>query len=120
MEAEAFAGGREPAVFVPQLLVEVEALFVEVEELAGDVDACAHVQFAQVADVELGREGRVAGGFGVVRAEAEDVKERVGSAVEEDVVIGHVEVAVEVDPGGVHFEAGGAVGGCGHGLDVRC
>ncbi len=67
-------------------------------------------------------EKAVVGGFDVVRPESQFGKELIGGAIKQHAVIGHVEVAVVVNPLVLDGHGGGDVGGgLGHGgLDYSC
>src|SRR4051812_41651585 len=56
------------------------------------------MNLTDVADVALGREGRFVAGLQIVRADPQLQPEFVDGAIEQHVVIGHVEVAVIIDP----------------------
>src|SRR5262249_6439482 len=84
-----------------QLLEIVHSLGVKVEQLKGDADRVARVELAQVAHVHLGGEAGMAPVLHIVGAAANELERLVDRTVEQDVVVGHVEVAVVVDPCGL-------------------
>ena len=84
-----------------ELLEIVHALGVEVEQLERDADRVLSIELAQVAHVHLGGEAGVAPVLHIVGAAANELERLVNGAIEQDVVIGHVEMAVVVDPRGL-------------------
>lgn len=80
----------------------MEAFFVEVEDLRCAVGLLACVEFADIADVEFGDICGAACAGEVVRAEAECGVEGIDGFVHQHRVVGHVEVAIVVDPFGFH------------------
>ena len=82
-----------------ELLEEMQAFGVAIDELDGDPDRVVGMELAQVAHVHLGGEERAVPPFHVVRPDARQRERLVDRPVEQHVVIGHVEVAVVVDPG---------------------
>ena len=100
MQRHVLRGGRDPAFLgVEQLFEAVHALVVEIQKLEGDAHRIAGVQLAQVAHVHLGGEERELAFLDVVGAAAEQLEHFVDGAIEQHIVIGHVEMAVVVDPG---------------------
>ena len=67
----------------------------------------AFMQFAQVAYVRLGREGRVGLAAQIIGADPEQFVGFVDAAVEQHVVIRHVQMTVVVDPARLHPHHGG-------------
>ena len=59
------------------------------------------MKFAQIADMHFGGEAGVPALLEVSEAAADELIGLVDGAVEQHVVIGHVEMAVVVDPGGL-------------------
>ena len=88
----------QPSAGVEQLLEIVDALGVVVEQLERDAHRIAFVQFAQIAHMRFRREGRMLPGVEIVQPDAEQFVGLVDAAVEQHVVVGHVEMAVVVDP----------------------
>ena len=80
------------------LLVGVHPLVVMVEQLERDGHAVAKMQFPDIAEVDLGGVDGELALARIGRAEPHGLEGLVGAAVEQDVVVGHVEVAVVVDP----------------------
>ena len=117
MQGEGFARSREPAVGVPEFLEHMEAFGVIVDQVEGRGDQIALVQFADIADVEFGHIGRAAGAVTVVGAEAQLRVRLVRALIQQHRVIGHVKVAIIVDPFGQDGHGGGAEGVC-HGADL--
>ena len=56
------------------------------------------VEFAQIADMGFKGEIGISGFFDISRAEANKGQSHIGIPVKQHIVIGHVEVAVVVDP----------------------
>ena len=99
VHADLLAGrGDESFVEVEQRLEEVEALGVVVEDDRLDDDAVACLELAEVADMGLEGEDGMIGLRDIVFVDADAGEDLVESPVEENVVVGHVEVAVIVDP----------------------
>src|SRR5262249_20772333 len=71
----------------------------------------AGMELAQIAHVHLGGEAGLLARLDVVEAAAEELEDLVHRAVEEHVVIGHVEMAVVVDPAGLDPHRRGDEGG---------
>jgi hypothetical protein len=81
--------------------VVVDALLVVIEELERGAHSIVHLQLAPVEGVDLGRkEGGIAFGE-VVMAQAHQAEGLIHGPVEKHMVIGHVHVAVIVDPIGL-------------------
>lgn len=76
----------------------MQALFVVIEQLEGHGDFVAGADLVDVGDVRLGGEGGMVRRLQVVRSQPQGRQNLVEGAVEQDVVEGHVEVAVVVDP----------------------
>ena len=98
MQRQRLGRGGEPPVDVTDLLEAAEPLLVMVEHLEGDVDGVAEMQLLHVADMDFGRVDRHAALARIGGAGAKQVERLVHAAVEEHVVVGHVEMAVVVDP----------------------
>jgi hypothetical protein len=81
-----------------QLLEVMQALGVVVEELEGDADGVAGMQLAQVAHMHLGGVDGMGAARHVVGADPDQLVGLVHRAVEQYVIIGHVEMAVIIDP----------------------
>src|SRR5262249_52316479 len=93
---------RDPALLgMEQLLEVVHALGVEIEELERHAYRIAGIELAQVAHVHLSREAGMPPRLDVVDAAADELEGLVDRAVEQHVVVGHVEVTVVVDPVGL-------------------
>ena len=118
VQREGLACSRQPAVVVPDFLIHMKAFFVIIQQLKGDLHGIIHMQFAHITDVEFGDIGGAAGVGQIVGAKAEDRVGLVGALIHQDGIIGHVEVAIVVDPFGAHGEGGGAEGGICHGVMV--
>src|SRR5436305_1897802 len=84
-----------------QLLEIVHSLGVKVEQLEGDAHRVAGVELAQVADMYLGSEAGMTAVFHVVGAAADQLEGLVDRAVEQHIVVGHVEMAIIVNPAGL-------------------
>jgi hypothetical protein len=98
MQRQRFGRGGEPAVDMADLLVGAQPLLVVIEQVEGRGDGVAEMQFLDVADMHFRRVDRHPALFRIGRPEAHHLKGLVGSAVEQHVVIGHVEMAVIIDP----------------------
>ena len=93
------AGRGHPALGgVADLFVEVQALLVVVDELERHPHRVVSLQLALVEGVDLGGEIGGVALLDVVRPEPDQLEGLVHGPVEEHVVIGHVHVAVVVDP----------------------
>ena len=102
IERHVFGGGRQPAFLgVMQVLEIVHALMVEAKQLEGDAHRRIDQKLAQIANMDFGGEGRVLGGLDVAQTEAEQLVDLVHGAVEQHIIVGHVEMAVVIDPGGL-------------------
>ena len=111
VQRHVLGGRRDPAVGrVEELLEVVDALGVVVEQLERHAHRIAFVDLAQVAHVGFRREGRVLLRVEIVLTDAEQFVGLVDAAVEQHVVVGHVEVAVVVDPLRLHPHHGGHEG----------
>ena len=108
VEGEGFACGGQPTVGVPEFLEDVEAFGVIVDQVEGGGDAVGLMKFAHIADVEFGDVRRAACAVAVVGAEAQQRVRLVRALVHQHRVVGHVEVAVVVDPFGQDGHGGGA------------
>lgn len=102
MQREGFACGGEPAVFMPQLLITMEPLFVVIDNLERAGDHVAFVQFAHIADVMFGDVGGATGLVTVIRSKAKFGIHLIRALIHQDRIIGHVEVPIIVDPFGFH------------------
>ena len=116
MQRQALASGGAPAILVEQFLEEVEPLLVMVEQEEAAAQPVAQLDFAQVADVELGGVGRQPPLGHVTGPEPHLGKGLVGAAIHHYGVIAHVHVAVIVDPALFYLVKAGQEGrGIGHG-----
>ena len=98
VQRKAFHGRRQPAIGMVDLLVGVHPLLVMVEQLERDGHLVAKVQFPDIAEVDLGGvDGELALAC-VGRAKPHRFERLVAAAIEQDIVVGHVHVAVVVDP----------------------
>ena len=79
-------------------LIDPDPLVIVVDQLEADRDLVALVEFADIADVDLGGENTHRALAHIVCAHAEFSEGLVRATIEEDVVVGHVHVAVVVDP----------------------
>jgi hypothetical protein len=99
MQRHVLGGGRHPALGgVKQLLEEMQPLGVVVEELKGHPHRVARMQLAQVAHVHLGGEAGLPACLHIIGAAAQKLERLVHRPIEQNVVVGHVEMAVIVDP----------------------
>jgi hypothetical protein len=109
VQADLLAGcGNESLVDVEKRLEKVETLGVMTEENRFDRDVLALTELSEVADMGLKSENGMVGLCNIDRIDTDPGEDLVKSPVEENMVIGHVEVAVIVDP--VRFDGhdGGA------------
>jgi hypothetical protein len=97
MQRQPFGGCGKPAIGVVKLLLGMEPLRVMVENLKRDENFIVFMQFPDVADVKFGHIGG-ASGLLIVRSEAQKLIGLIDGRIEQDVVIRHVEVTVEIDP----------------------
>lgn len=81
---------------------EVQPLGVRAQDAAFHPYLRAEREFALIKRMSLGDEERVAADLRIGRADAEKIEHGVRRAVEDDQIIGKVEVAVAVDPIGDH------------------
>ena len=101
--AQVLAGGRKPALGgVAHLEIVVHPLVVEGDQLGGDPDHVALGQLALVERMDLGDEIGCVAGVDVIAVQAHQREDFVGRTVEEYMVKRHVEMAVIVDPIGLH------------------
>ncbi len=99
MQRHVLRGGGDPAFgSVEQLLEVVHPLAVVFEQLERDAHRVAGMKLAQVAHMHLGGEARVPAGLDVVEPATDELEGLVHRAIEQHVIIGHVEMAVIVDP----------------------
>lgn len=102
------AGGGEPSVIrVTHFHIEVNALFVIINQLNGDAHRHIGFHLAPILDVTFGCEGGPAAGRHIVGSKIEKMKGFVDGAIEHHMVIGHVEMAIIVDPAGLGPHGGG-------------
>src|SRR5258708_30296485 len=88
---------------------KVQALVVGADDLGRDGEQIDKVQFAKVERVGFGGKNTMSATIDIVRSKPKGVTGGVVSPVEHDTVVGHVHMAVEVDPfrqyaGGVFLE----------------
>lgn len=76
----------------------MQALFVMVDQLQRSAHPVAQVQFANIANMDFGRVGGEPAGGSIGGAHAKRYGNLVARPVEQHIVIGHVEVAIIVDP----------------------
>jgi hypothetical protein len=99
MDDHVFRDGSQPALFgVEHLLHIVNALGVVVEELDGDLHGVAGMEFAQIGQMRFECEERRVGGLHIVGTQSDQIESLIAGTIEEDIVIGHVEMAIIVDP----------------------
>ena len=105
-----------------QLLEIVQALFVEIQELERDADGITGIELAQIAQMDFGGEAGVLAFLQIGQAAAKQLVDFVDGAVEQHIVIGHVEMAVVVDPAGLdphrRGDEGREKGGFGHLFEI--
>ena len=129
IERHVLGSGRQPAFLgVMKLLEIVHALVIEAEQLEGDAHRRVDQKLAQIAHMHFGGESRVLAGLDVAEAEAEQLIDLVDGAIEQHIVVGHVEMAVVVDPAGLdphhrrhegREERGFGVAAVEHGVAIR-
>src|SRR5262249_7977025 len=88
-------------VGVEELLEKVQALGVVVDELERHPHGVAGMELAQISHMHLGGEAGLLARLDVIEAAADELEGLVHRAIEQHVVIGHVEMAVVVDPAGL-------------------
>ena len=99
MQRQVFAGGRDPAFGrVADFQVEMEPLLVEIDELQGDADLIGELEFALVEGMDLGDEERGLPLLKIVLAQADETEALLDGPIEEHMEVGHVHMAVIVDP----------------------
>lgn len=99
MQVKLLAGGAQVILLaMAQLLKHMGSFGVEPDQCQGDIDRIASRQFTQVRHMRLGGEKRGIGARQIVRPQAQLVKRLVDTPVEQNVIIGHVEMAVTIDP----------------------
>ena len=119
MQRHVLGGRRNPAFAgVEELFEKVHALGVVVEQLERRPHRVAGMELAQIAHVHLGGEAGQFALLDVVEAAADELERLVHRAVEQHVVIGHVEMAVVVDPAGLDPHRRGDEGGEEHGFEI--
>ena len=93
-------GGRGQIALVRMVhaVEKVDPLLVETQKLGREAQGIAQLDLAVVGDVSLDGEGGAVGARAISGVEADMVEERVGGVVEGEDVIGHVHVAVVIDP----------------------
>src|SRR5262245_16794140 len=101
-----------------ELLEIVHALGVVIEQLKGHAYGVAGMELAQIAHVHLGGVAGVLARLDVVEAAADELERLVHRAVEQHVVVGHVEMAVVVDPAGLDPHQRGDEGGEEYGFEI--
>lgn len=92
------AGGRKPTVFVVQFLEDVETLGVVIYQVKGRINFLAGMQFPYVCDMGFGGICGQLPRFDILQIDAQFGQTLVYSAVKQDIVIGHVEVAIVIGP----------------------
>ncbi len=99
MNCHVLGGRREPTLGgVPQFLEGMQTFFICRDQQDGNLHRVPEMDFPQIAHVALGRERRAVACLHIVGADAQFQPELVDRAIEHDIVIGHVEMAVIVDP----------------------
>ncbi len=76
----------------------MDAFFVIVEQAQAHLQGIVQMHLAEIFDVRFGGIGGAAGALEVDFAEPPGFKKVVHTAIEQDVIVSHVEVAVKVDP----------------------
>jgi hypothetical protein len=76
------------------------------------------MELAQIAHVHLGGEAGLLARLDVIEAAADELEGLIHRAVEQHVVIGHVEMAVVVDPAGLDPHQRGDEGGEEHRFEI--
>src|SRR5215467_2835754 len=119
VERHVLGSRRNPAfVGVEELLEKVHAFGVVVDELERHPHGVAGMELAQIAHVHLGGEAGLLARLDVIEAAADELESLVHRAVEQHVVIGHVEMAVVVDPAGLDPHQRGHKGGEEYGFEI--
>ncbi len=99
MKCQLFRGSRKISLFtLKHLLDEVQTFAVVIQQLEVDIDGIALGQLLQIVHMHLQHKTRALAGAHVLLADADLVEDMIESLVEEHVVVGHVEMAVVVDP----------------------
>src|SRR5436190_13481884 len=102
----------EPIVFgMMHLLHVVNALGVMVEQPECHFYTIAGMKLPKIGDMGFKREERAVGALHIVRPESEEQEGLIAGAIENHIVIGHVEVAVVIDPLVLHLMNGADEGG---------
>ena len=102
MQRELLGGRRNPVVGrVMELGVKMQALCVVVDQPDRDAHRRVRRKLAQVTNMRFGGEERCAALARVIGAETDEKKRLVDGAVDQHVVISHVEMSVVVDPRGI-------------------
>lgn len=111
MQPQSLARGGEPAVKVPYFLIEMKTFVIMINKLRADLYLVIQMQFAHITKVKFGGIGRVVAGFGVFGAKAKRGIGLIHAGIKQHVVVGHVEMAVIIDPFGFDAHCTGHVGG---------
>lgn len=88
---------------------KVQSLAVDPDDLGSDAQQIAKVQFSKIERVGFSGKNAMRAAIDIIRSKPKGVAGGVVSPVEHDTVVGHIHVAVEVDPfrqdaGGVFLE----------------
>src|SRR5262245_34119934 len=83
---------------MPQLLEKVDALLIGSEQTDRDLQRIATMDLAEITHMAFGRHGRAIAFLLVQGTEPERTEEVADRLVQDYIVIGHVEVAVMIDP----------------------
>ena len=99
VEHHKFGGGGEPSVLgVTHLEREMHPLHIIIEKLRGNANRHIAQNFAAIGDVGLSHKHGAGTSCAVIFIEAEQIESFLERPVEKDMVIGHVEMVVLVDP----------------------
>ncbi|MEN9755202.1 MAG: hypothetical protein RLZ07_1584 [Pseudomonadota bacterium] len=99
VEHHKFGGGGEPSVLgVTHLEREMHPLHIIIEKLRGNANRHIAQNFAAIGDVGLSHKHGAGTICAVIFIEAEQIESFLERPVEKDMVIGHVEMVVLVDP----------------------
>src|ERR687887_1945217 len=103
MQRYVLRGRGNPAFArMEELLEVVHALGVVVEQLKRHPHRVAGVELTQIAHMHFGGEAGMLARLDVIEAAADELEGLVHRAVEQHIVIGHVEMAIVVDPPRLH------------------
>ena len=116
MHDHVFADRDEPSVFSAiHLFHIVDAFGVVIEKLQFHFYRIASTKLLEISNVSFEREKGAIGLRCIIRTQAEQQKGLIAGAIENDIVIGHVEMAIVIDPLVLHLVDGAYEGrGEGH------